>query len=407
MFDLTWLAAGAVAIAAFAAPWGRTAAAGGALFFAAYHLGGGAWQAGQRDFLLCPFLVAGGLGAARWAEAGTRSRRLLSVAGAGLAVGAAMSIKPHAALFAAGLLAFVAVIGRRVALAPAAVFVAAVAVVPAALVLWLAAVGGLGAWSDIVVRYLLPVYSTIGRPAQWPVARWLLWLPITLAVVLSLAAAARDRRLGPRHAVAVLGIAYGLAHYVGQGKGWEYHLYPLAAFASVLAFCEVEALLAARRFVVAAPLAVTLAAAAVLVGVQGVEAVPAAWWWDKEGVVRQLAGDLRQRMAAGDRVQVLDTAEGGMHALLRLDARQPTRFVYDFPLFTAPQAGITATLRREFIGELDARPPRFIAVFERGWPAGGHERVDRFPELRDRLASQYELVEWRPAFKLYARRPGS
>jgi hypothetical protein len=143
------------------------------------------------------------------------------------------------------------------------------------------------------------------------------------------------------------------------------------------------------------------------VGVKGVEAAPAAWLWDKEGVVRQLTGDLRQRMARGDGVQVLDTAEGGMHALLRLEARQPTRFLYDFPLFTAPQAPITAALRRQFIRELDARPPRFIAVFERGWPAGGHERIDRFPELRDRLASGYELAEWRPAFKLYARRPGS
>jgi hypothetical protein len=407
VFDLTWLAAGALALAAFAAPWGRTAAAGAALFFAAYHLAGGAWQAGQRDFLLCPFLLIGALGAARWAEHGGRSQRLFSVAGAGLALGAAMSIKPHAALFAAALLAFITVGGRRAAIAPAAIFAAGAAVVPVALMLWLAATGGLGAFSDIVVRYLIPVYSTLGRPAHWVVHRWHVWIPIAVAVAVSLAAAARDRRLGPRHAVAMLGLAYGVAHYAGQGKGWEYHLNPLAAFASVLAFCEVDTLVSARRFRLAAPLAATLAAAAFLVGVKGAEAAPATWVWDKEGVVRQLTGDLRQRMAPGDRVQVLDTAEGGIHALLRLGAPQPTRFVYDFPLFTAPHAPITAALRREFIGDLDARSPRFIAVFERGWPAGGHERVESFPELRDRLASRYELVEWRPAFKLYARRPGS
>ena len=97
MFDLAWLVASALALAAFTAPWGRTAAAGAALFFAAYHLAGGAWQAGQRDFLLCPFLLAGALGAARWAEDGPRARRALSVAGAGVALGSAMSIKPHAA----------------------------------------------------------------------------------------------------------------------------------------------------------------------------------------------------------------------------------------------------------------------------------------------------------------------
>jgi len=276
--------------------------------------------------------------------------------------------------------------------------------VPGALVLWLAAAGGLGAWSDIVVRYLVPVYSSLGRPAQWVVHRWHVWIPVAIAVVLSLASAARARRLGPRHAVAALGLVYGLAHYAGQGKGWEYHLYPLAAFAAVLAFCEVEALLATRRFVLAAPLAMSLAAAAVLLGVKGAEAASAGWLSDKEGVVRQLAGDLRLRMAPGDRVQVLDTAEGGVHALLRLGARQPTRFLYDFPLFSAEQAPITAALRQELIRDLDARPPRFIAVFERGWPAGGPERIDRFPELRDRLAAHYEVVERRPAFKLYAQR---
>ena len=53
LFDLAWLAATALAIAALAAPWGRGPAAGAALFFALYHLAGGAWQAGQRDFLLC------------------------------------------------------------------------------------------------------------------------------------------------------------------------------------------------------------------------------------------------------------------------------------------------------------------------------------------------------------------
>ncbi|MEX2148352.1 MAG: hypothetical protein WED01_15190 [Candidatus Rokuibacteriota bacterium] len=405
VFDLAWLAAGAVAIAALAAPWGRPAAAGGALFFAAYHLAGGAWQAGQRDVLLCPFLLVGALGAARWAEDGSRRRRAVSVAASGLALGAAMSIKPHAAIFAGALLVFIAVVAGRAAVGAAAIFAAGVAVVPAALVLWLAAAGGLAAWTDIVVRYLLPVYSTIGRPALWAVHRWHVWIPLALAVALSLTSAAWARRLGPRHAVAVLGLAYGLAHYVGQGKGWEYHLYPLAAFAAVLAFCELEALLAARRLLLGAPLALSLAAAAVLLGVKGVEASPAAWSWDKEGVVRQLERDLRLRVAPGDRVQVLDTAEGGVHALLRLQARQPTRFLYDFPLFTADRAPITAALRREFIRDIDARPPRFIALFERGWPAGGHDRVDRFPELRARLAARYELVEWRPAFKLYGRRP--
>src|SRR5215467_9359935 len=57
VFDLGWLAVTAVSIVALARPWGVVASAGGALFFAVYHLASGPWQTGQRDFLLCPFLL--------------------------------------------------------------------------------------------------------------------------------------------------------------------------------------------------------------------------------------------------------------------------------------------------------------------------------------------------------------
>ncbi len=74
VFDLAWLTLTSLTIAALAAPWGRLAVIGGALFFAAYHLGGGAWQVGQRDFLLCPFLLLAALGVVRWVSAATGSR---------------------------------------------------------------------------------------------------------------------------------------------------------------------------------------------------------------------------------------------------------------------------------------------------------------------------------------------
>jgi len=48
----------------------------------------------------------------------------------------------------------------------------------------------------------------------------------------------RGQTIFRRHLVVVLGVLYGIAHYVGQGKGWEYHVYPLAAFAAVLAFAS-------------------------------------------------------------------------------------------------------------------------------------------------------------------------
>src|SRR5215467_9877636 len=68
LFDLAWLAATALAMASFARSWGATAARGSGALFAVFHIAGGAWLTGQRDYLLCLFLVVGALGVARWAE---------------------------------------------------------------------------------------------------------------------------------------------------------------------------------------------------------------------------------------------------------------------------------------------------------------------------------------------------
>src|SRR5438552_2892589 len=366
VFDLAWLVATACVIAALAAPWGALAAGSGALVFATYHLAGGAWQAGQRDFLLCLFLLLGALGVARWLERG----RLASLVWSGAALGAGITVKPHVALFAGAL----------------------------------AAVGGLAAWYQIVSGYLVPLYSRLGRASSWSVYRWHAWIPLGLGVLVSLASVTRRRGVSARHVVAALGLAYGLAHYVVQGKGWEYHLYPLAAFAAVLVAAELPSALAARRRLVAGALAASLVAALVLLGAKGLEAAPATWWWDRERTVRALEADLRARLAPGDTVQVLDTTEGGLHALFRLGVREPTRFLYDFHFFHDENTPVVRALRAELIRDLDARPPRVVVVFERGWPAGGYERVERFPALAARLRERYEPALTRPGYRLYAKR---
>jgi hypothetical protein len=408
VFDLAWLAATAAAVAACAAPWGGLAAGAGAVTFATYHLAGGAWQAGQRDFLLCLFLLAGALGVARWLE----GRRLVDLVWSGAALGAGITVKPHAALFALALGAVVAVAAARAhgvsaAAGAAAAFGVAVAAAPLAVLGWLAAVGGLGAWRDILTGYLLPLYSRLGRTSSWRVYRWHAWIPLALGAAVSLAAAWRRGGAGARHLVAGLGLAYGVAHYAGQGKGWEYHLYPLAAFAAVLVGAELPPALAARRRLVAGALAASIVAALVLLGAKALEAAPATWWWDRERTVRLVVADVGARLAPGDTVQVLDTTEGGIHALLRLGVREPTRFLYDFHFFHDETAPKIRALRAELIRDLDARPPRVIVLFERGWPAGGYERLERFPALAERLRDRYELVLTRPAYRLYAKRHDS
>jgi hypothetical protein len=410
LFDLGWLAAGAGAVAALAAPWGSVAAAGGALFFALHHLAGGAWQAGQRDFLLCPFLLLGALGVVRWLETKTApSYRLpAGLVWGGLALGAGATIKPHALLFAAALGTIVAVAGWRAGVvAPAAVFAVAVALPVAAAVGWITVLGALPAWRTIVADYLVPLYSRLGRPAHWGFHRWHVWIPIVAAVAGSLASALAHRRLGARHAIAALGLAYGVVHYVGQGKGWEYHLYPLAAFAAVLLFSETAALLRGPRPLGGAALAACLAIVALVLGLKGAEAAAAAeggWISGKERRVEALVRDLGSRLRPGDLVQVLDTTDGGVHALLRLHARQPTRFLYDFHFYHDADTPIVRALRAELVRGLTEHPPRLVVLFEQGWPAGGYERIDTFVALRDRLAAAYRRDVDGDGYVIYAKR---
>jgi len=408
LFDLGWLALGGALIAALAAPWGAVAAVGGALVFAAYHLAGGAWQAGQRDFLLCPFLLAGALGVARWLE----RRRIVDLAWGGLALGAGVTVKPHALVFA-GLLTIVVTvqIWRSSASALAGVvFPSAVAVAPVVILLWLATVGALPAWRAIVLDYLLPLYSKLGRPPVWGFHRWHVWIPLGAAVVLSLIDAIATRRFSTRHLVIGLGVVYGLVHYIDQGKGWEYHVYPLAAFASVLVFAELAAALSMRRWATAVPVALALIIAAVMLETKGAEAAAAAeggWISDKARRVNAVVADLRPRLGPGDTVQVLDTTEGGIHALLRLGVREPSRFLYDFHFFHDVTTPVVRGLRAELVNALNARPPRFIVVFERGWPDGGAERVDAFPELRQLLDRAYRPDVTGDGYVIHAKRDGS
>jgi hypothetical protein len=84
--------------------------------------------------------------------------------------------------------------------------------------------------------------------------------------------------------------------------------------------------------------------------------------------------------------------------------REPTRFLYDFHFFHDEDSPVVQGLRAEFIRQLDARPPRVIVLFERGWPVGGYERVERFPALAARLRERYETAVTRADYRLYAKR---
>jgi len=412
-FDLAWLVLTAAALFGFSRPMGNVGSGlAAALLFVLYHLSGGAWRAGQRDYLLALFLVLAAWGAARVWESGAVLGPALW---GGLAAGAAVMIKPQAALFWVGCAAVTAFGAWRArALRMLVIWCAAGLAAPVLVLGWLMWRGGAGPFAAILVGYVLPLYSRVGRIGIWEGLRWhvLGWQIWSCLIVLGLLGLARTlpEPYGVRRWLCLLGLAYSVFHYAVQGKGWEYHLYPFGLFACALASIP----LAARSRAAAAAesrvhrLAHGLALAVLvltvaLLGVKGVDAADAPWIADKQRRVAALVGQLRPLAGEGP-VQVLDVTGGGVHALLRLHLRQPTRFLYDFHFFHDETDPRIQGLREEFVRFLERGRPTAIVVFEETWPRPGYRRLEEFPAVTRLLTRDYTLAVNGDGYRIYARR---
>jgi hypothetical protein len=417
IFDLGWLAGSGALLFIYCRPLGGTVGGlAAALLFALCHVAGGAWRAGQRDFLICAFLLAGSHALAGWWERGAPPRAL---AGAGAWLGGAMLLKPHVALFwmmGAALAALGAWRRGRSALAAAAVVTAA-GLAPGAVVLgWLAGQGGLPAFASTLGGYVVPLYSQAGRVSAWEALRWHVYGWPLLALLGALAALGLLSRLwrplGLREWLALLGVGYGAAHFVLQSKGWEYHLYPLLLFLCAMAAPAIGDPPGARgpgprAQVVRAVACLVLAGAVGVLAAKAADAIDAGWIADKMRTVDVLEADLRPMLSAGATAQVMDTSAGGIHALLRLGVRQPTRFIYDFHFFHDEGDPRIEALRAEFAAGLAAGRPAAIVVLRDSWPRPGYDRLERFPAVKRLLDRDYRLEVERDAYRIYAKRGDS
>jgi hypothetical protein len=383
--------------------WGGLAAVG---LFGLYHVAGGPWLAGQRDLLLCVFLawVAGSVMAS--IEAPGDEDRIRWLGGAALALGLAVWVKPHAIVLVPVLVVWVwsALHGR--ARGRALVVVAAGVALPgAAVVAWLGWTGGLAAFVDIVVRYLIPLYSRLGRNdlfREMAARDYGIGVLLGLAAWASLGAAALARARQWRElGVLATGVAYGIAHFGAQGRGWEYHFYPLALFATALGGAGLGAAVAHGRRALAVMLVLILVGMTGALWAKGQRNLAPDWIAEKLGRVDGVSEALRPVVAAGGTVQVLDTTGGGIHALFRLHARQPSRFLYDFHFYHDVDHPYVRRLRAELMAALRARPPAGVVIFEEGWTAGGYERVAAFPELERWLREGLRLAEEGDGYRLY------
>jgi hypothetical protein len=288
---------------------------------------------------------------------------------------------------------------------------------PGAVFAWLAWRGGLGPFLDIFTGYVMPLYSRVGRVGAWQAIGWHAFgrpLAGLFLVLVALALIAPPAREPARKGLAMLGVLYGLVHFVAQGKGWEYQLYPLIVFCCALAPSAVVAwrpadwpraldLFGARR-----PLALAAwALLAIVLGAKGVEALDAPWIAEKARRVTAITRELEPLAPAGATVQVMDTTSGGIHALLRLGLRQPTRFIYDFHFFHDVADPRIQALRAELVAGLERGRPAAIVVLEESWPEPGYARLAAFPELARTLDRSFTLAVTGAGYRIYAKRSDS
>jgi len=417
LFDLAWLALTAAALFGFSRRMGDAwSGLGAALLFVLYHLSGGVWRAGQRDFLLALFLVLAAWGAARAWESGGA---LLPLLWGGLAAGAGIMMKPQAALFWIVCAGVSALGARRSSMFRAlAVWCVAGLAVPVLVLGWLAWRGGAGPFALIITDYVLPLYSRVGRVSVWEGLRWHVygWQVWSCLIALGLFGFMQspEKPYDIRRWLALVGAVYGFLHYAVQGKGWEYHLYPLAVFLCALASVPLAALAKrvepsrwdARPALSRALTLALLVPAVAFLGAKGVDAADARWIADKERRVSALTRDLRLLAGAGP-VQVMDVTEGGLHALLRLHLRQPTRFLYDFHFFHDEADARIQTLRAEFARELERGRPTAVVVFRDTWRRPGYERLDGLPAVAGLIERDYTLAVEGDGYRIYAKRARS
>jgi hypothetical protein len=383
----------------------------GGLLFGVYHVAGGAWRLGQRDFLLCALLLAGALGVSRFAELGRSGGGAMGpLVWGGLALGAGASIKPQAMLFVLACAVAAALAARRAggrAWLAAGTVAAGAAVLPGLLFAWLAWHGALGPFTTLFLGYVVPLYSRVGRVAPWEALRWPLYAWQIMALLAALSAvgvAATVRRGRPvRLGLLVAGIAYGGAHYWGQGKGWEYHLYPLGFFLCAGAALALAPAGAGRPLRPAVAL-LLFAPALALLGAKGADAAHAPWIDVKMRRIALLTRDLGAVVRPGQPIQLMDVTAGAAHAALRLGLPPATRFIYDFHFFHDVSDARIEALRAEFLTSLAAGRPAAVVILEDSWPVPGYGRLDAFPALRRTLDESYEVAVEGAGYRIHAKR---
>jgi hypothetical protein len=126
----------------------------------------------------------------------------------------------------------------------------------------------------------------------------------------------------------------------------------------------------------------------------------------KAGRADEIARFLQANLQPGDTVQPLDWTGGSVHGMLLAEARLATRFLYDYQFHHHVSRPEIQALRRRFLDEFVARPPRFVIDVTTGRASvWGEDTSYSFPELEVILQREYVALFRGDGYRILGRRP--
>lgn len=391
LFDLALMGVASLAIFAIARPYGWFAGVFGASLLILFHGRDGMGQLGQRDLQMAVLMLV----AYAFLFRALRTNLTWPMGFFGLAAGMAAMIKPTALPWSAVLLAMAAATLHRRQLPVAKKVVVGIVglLLPMILICaWLWRNHAMAACLHSL-RLMMPYYAAAGRRS----IGYLIRMSMSPSMqVLALAAAViawmrRDWRTLEGSAL-IVGVAFGVASYVLQGKGYAYHRYPLVALLMVWVGIECSRALHDRKILR------VVGIAGLVYGCLGVAplylrtAIRARW---SEVFITSLQRDLITiggEQLSGQ-VQCIDSVSGCLTTLYRMRLLQSAGLLSDVLIFGPAEQQIVRDTQTSFWKAIQARPPRVIVVSS--WlhliNAGDYKKLAMWPEFASYLSANYDV----------------
>lgn len=200
------------------------------------------------------------------------------------------------------------------------------------------------------------------------------------------------------------GILVSLVEVIIANKYWEYHWLPMIFFMILLACANTGS--AKRKISYPGTAALILVSAFIL--------RPSGYFVNQilgqplpppqGGRVDDIAEYLQRNLDPGDTVQPLDWSNGAVQAMLMVQAKPATRYLYDFHFYHHISTPQIQQLRSDLLTKLQIARPKVIIEFYDGRPrVSGSDTTRTFHELSQFISSNYYVDIDRAGYRLWMR----